>query len=87
VLDTAAFTANVSVAGVFPLAGVTVRKLPPVPGMKVAVNGTLPVELLVTWTVVEPGIDIEPVRTLNEAVLADSVTADVAEVTSSVTGI
>jgi len=48
-LDTAAFTDKVSVAGVLPLDGITVRKFPPVLGTKEVVNGTLvPVVLLVT---------------------------------------
>ena len=76
------------VAGVFPLAGVTVRKLPPVLGTKEAVNGTLvPALVLVTWTVCAVGMDMDPARTVNEAVLVESEMADVAGVTSSVTGI
>jgi hypothetical protein len=88
VLETAGFTDKVSVAGVLPLDGATVRKLPPVLGTKETVNGTLaPVVAPFTCRVVEPGIDIEPASTLNEALLLESVMADVAEVTSSVTGI
>ena len=49
-LETAAFTDKVMVAGVFPLDGVTVKKLPPVLGTKQAVKGTLvPDVVLVTW--------------------------------------
>ncbi len=87
-LDTAAFTDKVSVAGVFPLEGVTVTKSPPVLGTKDAVKGALvPVVVLVTWIVCATGTDMEPACTLNEAALLESVMADVATVTLNVTGI
>jgi hypothetical protein len=88
VLATAAFTDKLMAAGVFPLAGVTVRKLPPVLGTKDVVNGALvPAVVLVTWMLCAVGIDMDPASTVNEAVLAESVIADVAGVTLSVTGI
>ena len=87
-LATAAFTDKLIVAGVFPLAGVTARKLPPVLGTKEVVNGALaPAVVLLTWMLCAVGVDMDPASMLNEAVLAESVMADVAEVTPSVTGI
>ena len=87
-LDTAASTDKAIVAGVFPLEGVTVRKLPPVLGTKATVKGTLaPEALLVTCTLCVPGIDMEPADTLKDTLLVDSVIAEVAVVTFSVTGI
>jgi len=74
----AAFTDRVMVAGVFPLDGVTVRKLPPVLGAKATVNGALVPATLVTWTLCATGVDIDPACTLNVAVLMESEMAEVA---------
>ena len=62
--------ARVSVPGVVPLA-VTVTKLPPVPGVNVAVNGT-PGVVLVTWTVCESGTE-PPTVNVKGTVVAESV--------------
>ena len=78
-LDTDAFTDKVMVAGVFPLDGVTVRKLPPVLGTKVAVKGTLAPPPLAGYL---DGLRTRNrhgacAATLNDALLAESEIADV----------
>ena len=56
-------------------------------GTNDAVKGAVdPLVVLVTWIVCGVGTDIDPASTLNEALLLESVIADVAEVTFSVTG-
>jgi hypothetical protein len=87
VTTTLEFSDKVIVPGVFPLAGVAVRKLPPVLETNETAKGSLdPVTALVTCTVWDPGRDVDPAAMLNVAVLAESVIKEAAAVTFRVTG-